>query len=113
MATNSGILWYPFYIIAFLDIVSVYMASKRIAKIIPNNTFTEFLLYTTPAGKVKLEIFLRDETIWLTQAKIAELFSVDRSVVTKHLQHIFKEGELDKIQRVQKLHKFKWKDNER
>ena len=96
MATNSGILWYPFYIIAFLDIVSVYMASKRIAKIIPNNTFTEFLLYTTPAGKVKLEIFLRDETIWLTQAKIAELFSVDRSVVTKHLQHIFKEGELDK-----------------
>ncbi|MBU0567102.1 hypothetical protein KJ693_00230 [bacterium] len=58
--------------------------------------FTEFLLYTTPNGKVKMEIFLRDETVWLTQAKIAELFGVDRSVVTKHLQNIFQEGELDK-----------------
>ena len=47
-------------------------------------------------SKVKVEIFLRDENIWLTQAKIAELFGVDRSVVTKHLQNIFKEGELDK-----------------
>ena len=58
-------------------------------KIIPNNSFTEFLLYTTPNGKVKVEIFLRDENIWLTQAKIAELFAVDRSVITKHLKNIF------------------------
>jgi len=65
--------------------------------IVQNNSFTEFLLYTTPNGKVKVEIFLRDENIWLTQAKIAELFRVDRSVVTKHLQNIFKEGELNKI----------------
>lgn len=61
-----------------------------------NNSFTEFLLYTTPNGKVKVEIFLHNENIWLTQAKIAELFRVDRSVVTKHLQNIFKDGELDK-----------------
>lgn len=67
--------------------------NKQVAK---QNTFTEFLLYTTPNGKVKVEIFLRDETVWLTQAKIAELFGVDRSVVTKHLQNIFQEGELDK-----------------
>ena len=65
-------------------------------QIIKQNSFTEFLLYTTPNGKVKVEIFLRDETVWLTQAKIAELFGVDRSVVTKHLQNIFQEGELDK-----------------
>jgi len=58
--------------------------------------FTEFLLYTTPNGKVKVEIFLHNENIWLTQAKIAELFGVERSVVTKHLQNIFQEGELDK-----------------
>ena len=63
-------------------------------KIIPNNSFTEFLLYTTPNGKVKVEIFLRDENIWLTQAKIAELFGVDRSVITKHLKNIFESGEL-------------------
>jgi len=65
-------------------------------KIVSNNSFTEFLLYTTPNGKVKVEIFLRDENIWLTQVKIAKLFGIERSVVTKHLQNIFQEGELDK-----------------
>jgi len=69
---------------------------KKKKQIIPQNSFTEFLLYTTPNGKVKVEIFLRAETVWLTQAKIAELFGVDRSVVTKHLQNIFLEGELNK-----------------
>jgi len=39
--------------------------------------FTEFLLYKTPNGKVKVEIFLKDENVWLTQAKIAELFGVE------------------------------------
>lgn len=69
---------------------------KNKKDIVKNNSFTEFLLYTTPNGKVKVEIFLRDENIWLTQARIAELFGVERSVVTKHLQNIFQEGELDK-----------------
>ncbi|MEW6619020.1 MAG: virulence RhuM family protein [bacterium] len=68
----------------------------RNKQIVPQNSFTEFLLYTAPNGKVKVEIFLRDETVWLTQAKIAELFDVDRSVVTKHLLNIFSEGELNK-----------------
>lgn len=61
-----------------------------------NDSFTEFLLYTAPNGKVKVEIFLHNENIWLTQARIAELFGVERSVVTKHLSNIFKEGELSK-----------------
>jgi len=63
---------------------------------IQNNSFTQFLLYTDTNGKVKVEIFLHNENIWLTQAKIAELFDVERSVVTKHLQNIFNEGELRK-----------------
>lgn len=63
---------------------------------IQNNSFTQFLLYTDANGKVKVEIFLHNENIWLTQAKIAELFGVERSVVTKHLQNIFDEGELKK-----------------
>ncbi len=58
------------------------------------NTFTEFLLYKTPNNQVKVEIFLRDENIWLTQEKIAALFGVDRSVITKHLKNIFEIGEL-------------------
>lgn len=69
---------------------------KKKNSLVPNNSFTEFLLYTTPNGKVKVEIFLRDENIWLTQARIADLFGVERSVVTKHLQNIYDEGELDK-----------------
>jgi hypothetical protein len=69
---------------------------KKKNAIIPNNTFTEFLLYTTPEGKVKVEIFLRDENVWLTQSGIAQLFDVDRGVVTKHLGNIYKEGELVK-----------------
>ncbi|MCX6277340.1 MAG: virulence RhuM family protein [Bacteroidetes bacterium] len=58
--------------------------------------FTEILLYTTPNGKVKVEIYLQNETIWLTQQKIADLFGVDRSVVTKHLANIYAENELSK-----------------
>ena len=73
-----------------------YEIMKKNRQITKQNTFTEFLLYTTPNGKVKVEIFLRNETVWLTQAKIAMLFGVERSVVTKHLQNIFQEGELDK-----------------
>jgi len=59
-----------------------------------NNEFTEFLLYTTPNGKIKVEIFLRDETIWLSQDKIAILFGVQRPAITKHLKNIFESGEL-------------------
>ncbi len=57
--------------------------------------FNEVLLYTTPNGKVKVEIYLQNETIWLTQQKIADLFGVERSVITKHLKNIFDTRELD------------------
>lgn len=64
-------------------------------QIVSNNSFTEFLLYTTPNGKVKVEIFLRDENIWLTQEKIALLFGVQRPAITKHIKNIFESGELN------------------
>ena len=67
---------------------------KKNRQIAKQNSFTEFLLYTTPNGKVKVEIFLRDENVWLTQVKIAELFDIDRSVITKHLKNVFESGEL-------------------
>lgn len=58
------------------------------------NSFNEVLLYKTPDGQVKVEVFLHHETIWLPQKRIAELFEVDRSVISKHLRNIFNEGEL-------------------
>lgn len=57
---------------------------------------SQFLLYTAPSGDVRIDVFFQKETLWLTQAKIAELFGVDRSVITKHLQNIYETMELDK-----------------
>ncbi len=58
------------------------------------NGFTEILLYKTPNGAVKVEMYLQNETIWLSQQKIADLFGVQRPAVTKHLKNIFLSGEL-------------------
>ena len=57
--------------------------------------FNEILFYTTPNGNVKVEIYLQDETIWLTQQKMADLFVVDRTVITKHIKNIFASKELN------------------
>ena len=60
-----------------------------------NTKNTNFLIYTTPKGDVKIEAFLHEENIWLTQKKMSELFNVDRTVITKHLKNIFEDKELD------------------
>ncbi len=57
---------------------------------------SNFLLYITPNGHVRVEILLHNENLWLTQAQIAALFGVDRSVVTKHLKNIYADEELAK-----------------
>ena len=62
----------------------------------PYNGLREIIFYKTKEGKVKVEILMQDENIWLTQAKMAELFEVNRTVITKHLSNIFKDGELEK-----------------
>ena len=59
-------------------------------------TISNWLMYNTPDGGVRVEILAKDENLWLTQQKIAILFGVDRSVITKHLQNIFKDEELVK-----------------
>ncbi|MCB1116936.1 MAG: hypothetical protein KDK71_10770, partial [Chlamydiia bacterium] len=52
------------------------------------------LLYQTEDGKTKVEVQLLDETVWLTQAQMVELFSKDKRTISEHIQNIFKEGEL-------------------
>jgi len=69
------------------------MENKKI-KPPQENSFTEILIYNTPNGGVKVEIYLQNETVWLTQQKIADLFGVQRPAVTKHLRNIFGSGEL-------------------
>jgi len=62
-------------------------------KKLPDNQIT---FYQTTDGVINIEVLYADENIWLTQKKMAELFTVDRSVITKHLKNIFSEKELDK-----------------
>ena len=59
------------------------------------NPFSDIIMYNKPDGSVNIEILVQDETLWMQQSRIAELFDVDRTVITKHLNNIFKEGELD------------------
>ncbi|HKM94856.1 MAG TPA: virulence RhuM family protein [Prolixibacteraceae bacterium] len=63
-----------------------------------------FILYTTPEGAVKLTVLLQDETIWLTQEQMSQLFDRERSVITKHIGNVFSEGELEEKSNVQILH---------
>lgn len=57
----------------------------------------DFLVFTKDAHEEGIEVRVQDNTIWLTQKAIGQLFDVDRSVVTKHLKKIFESGELDEI----------------
>jgi len=56
---------------------------------------SEILLYQTEDGQTKIDVRLEEETVWLSQAQMGELFQKERSVITKHIKNIFEEGELD------------------
>lgn len=64
----------------------------------------EFLFYSGPDGRLQIEVFYSGETVWLTQAKMAELFDVDRTVIGKHIKNVFESGELLENSNVQKMH---------
>ena len=55
----------------------------------------QFLIYSTAVEDVKIDVVVRDETIWLTQKAMAQLFDVQIPAISKHLKNIFEEGELD------------------
>ena len=58
----------------------------------------KFVIYQTKDGQTQIDVRLEDETVWLTQAQMAELFQKDRTVITRHINNVFKEGELEKEQ---------------
>ena len=59
------------------------------------NPNSQFLLYKTEKGDVKVDVLLQNETIWMPQSKIADLFDVIIPAISKHLKYIFGSGELD------------------
>ncbi len=64
----------------------------------------EIVLFETEDKEIKLEVPVEQDTVWLTQAQMTELFSVDRTVITRHVNNVFREGELERESNVQKMH---------
>jgi len=64
---------------------------------------SEIVLYATKDGKVKIDTIFQNDTIWLTQKKMAELFDVNIPAISKHLSNIFEEGELHKEATISKM----------
>ncbi|MCY4643563.1 MAG: virulence RhuM family protein [Bacteriovoracales bacterium] len=70
---------------------------------IPSSSFSDFILYTDQNGQVKLNIFLQDETLWLTQKMMAELFGAAKSTINEHLKNIYDSGELERNPTIRKF----------
>ena len=68
------------------------------------NHNSSLIMYQTEDGLTKIEVQLENDTVWLSQIQMAELFQRERSVITKHINNIFNEGELDKKSNVHILH---------
>src|SRR5262245_19683706 len=66
-------------------------------------TDSSLLLYQTEDGQTKIEVRLQDETVWLNQAQLCELFDKDKRTISEHIQNIFKEGELSPDSTVRKF----------
>ncbi|MDA8118292.1 MAG: RhuM family protein [Actinomycetota bacterium] len=64
----------------------------------------QVVVYEAPDGQVRVDVRLEGDTVWLSQAQMTELFGRERSVVTKHIRNVFKEGELDEESNVHFLH---------
>jgi len=61
------------------------------------------IIYQSEDGKTHLEVKLEDETLWLNQSQICELYQTSKSNVSEHIKHIFEEGELNKDSVVRKF----------
>lgn len=61
------------------------------------------IIYISIDGQTKIDVRLEDETLWLTQAQMCELYQTSKSNVSEHIKHIFEEGELDEESVVRKF----------
>ena len=64
---------------------------------------TQFLLYKAENGKIKVDVLIQDETVWLTIEQMAELFGKGRSTINEHILNIYQDGELEKEESMRKI----------
>ena len=70
---------------------------------IMENNKTELIIYESKNGDIKLDVSLKDETVWLTANQMALIFNRDEKVIRKHINNVFNDGELDKENNTQKM----------
>jgi hypothetical protein len=70
---------------------------------LPDKTNSEILLYTSDDGDIKIQVLLNQDTVWLSQADMVELFQSSKSNISEHIKHIFEEGELKQDSTVRKF----------
>ena len=64
----------------------------------------DLIIYQAKDGAIEFKADVKNETIWASQAQIVKIFSVDQSVVSRHIRNIFKDGEVSKKSNMQKMH---------
>jgi len=56
---------------------------------------TQLLLYQNPDGSIKIDVHMEDETVWLSQAQLGDLFQKSKATISEHIRNVFEEGELE------------------
>ena len=69
----------------------------------PDNDQGEIVIYQTDDGETKIDVRFVDETVWLTQAQLIELFQSSKANISEHIKNIYEEGELDEASTVRKF----------
>ena len=67
------------------------------------------LIYQNEQGDTKIDVYFEEDTIWMTQRTMAELYQVTPQNITTHIKHIYEDGELDQRATVRVTYKFKWR----
>ncbi|MDR2968183.1 MAG: cell filamentation protein Fic, partial [Tannerellaceae bacterium] len=80
-----------------------------------NNSITkhnsEFIIFKTEDEKISVDVLLENETVWLTQQQMAELFQTARTNVVEHIKHIYEEGELQETSTCRKFRQVQMEGN--
>jgi hypothetical protein len=72
---------------------------------------SEIIIYQNPDGNIKIDVRLEEETVWLTQAQLCELFQKSKATVSEHIKNVFEEGELDPSATVRKFRTVQFEGN--